>query len=224
MLPLRTMHTGCACEAEDHSDQLGTVGTHPARSVAIAPRCGQIHIFIMGTDHPTGVSVTRGVWNNYTLQVTFINDTVSGFYNGAPVLQGAPFSSTGTTLGLYAFDAQGGSPLGGTDSIYFDNLSVTASASNGATLVSLAVTPGNSTMQAGTTLQLAATGTYGDGSAQNLTNAVSWRSSNTAIATINSSGLVTGVIAGSSTITATSGTVTGTTGLTSVARPRDPQP
>src|ERR1035438_1768657 len=111
--------TGCACEAEDHSDQLGTVGTHPARSVAIAPRCGQIHIFIMGTDHPTGVSATRGVWNNYTLQVTFINDTVSGFYNGAPVLQGAPFSSTGTTLGLYAFDAQGGSPLGGTDSIYF---------------------------------------------------------------------------------------------------------
>src|ERR1035438_3599000 len=115
-------------------------------------------------------------------------------------------------------------PLGGTDSIYFDNLSVTASASNGATLVSLAVTPGNSTMQAGTTLQLAATGTYGDGSAQNLPVAVRWTSCNPAIDTMNSSGLVTGVIAGSSTITATSGTVTGTTGLTSVARPRDPQP
>ena len=79
---------------------MGTVGTHPARSVAIDPRCGQIHIFIMGTDHPAGVSITRGVWNNYKLQVHLINDTVSGFYNGAPVLQDAPFSSTCTTLGL----------------------------------------------------------------------------------------------------------------------------
>jgi hypothetical protein len=87
---------------------------------------GQIHIFVMGTDHPTGVSITRGVWNRYELDVNFFDDTVSAFYDGAPVLQGASFSSTGTTLGLLAFFAQRGNP--GTDSGYFDNLSVTAAA------------------------------------------------------------------------------------------------
>ena len=175
---------------------------------------GQIHIFIMGTDYPTGVSITRGVWNNYKLQVNFINDTVSAFYNGAPVLQGVPFSSTGTSLGFYAFYAQGASSLVGTDSGYYDNLSVTASAIPSATLVSIAVTPTGPTIPLGTTLQLTAKGAYGDGSNQNLTSAVSWSSSNTAVATINTSGSVTGVSAGTCTITATSGSVTGTSGLT----------
>jgi uncharacterized protein (TIGR03437 family) len=175
---------------------------------------GQIHIFVTGTDHPTGVSIARGVWSHYELDVNFSNGTVSALYNGASILQGASFSSPGTTLDAYAFYAQGASPLIGTDSGYFDNLSVTASASSSASLVSIAITPANSTIQPRTTLQLAATGTYGDGSTQNVTNAVSWSSSNTAIATVNSSGLVTGVSAGSSTITATSGLVTGTTGLT----------
>ena len=178
---------------------------------------GQIHIFVTGTDHPTGVSITRGVWSHYELDVNFSNDTVSALYNGVSILQGASFSSTGTTLDAYAFYAQGASPLVGTDSGYFDNLSVTASASSSANLVSIAVTPTGPTIPLGTTLQLTATGTYGDGSTQNLTGAVNWSSSNTAIATISASGLVTGVSAGSSTITATSGLVTGTTGLTVVS-------
>jgi hypothetical protein len=99
---------------------------------------GQIHIFIMGTDHPTGVSITRGVWNNYKLEVNFFNDTVSAFYNGATVLQGASFSSTGTTLGFYAFYAQGAFP--GTDSGYFDNLSVTVSPATPAQMVAVLIT------------------------------------------------------------------------------------
>jgi hypothetical protein len=175
---------------------------------------GQIHIFIMGTDNPTGVSIARGAWNRYELDVNFASDTVSAFYNSAPVLQGAAFSSNGTTLAGYQFYAQGASPLVGTDSGYFDNLSVTASAAPTATLMSIAVTPAGSTIALGATLQFTAAGTYSDGSTQNLTSAVSWSSSNTAVATVNASGLVTGVSAGSSTIGAASGSVTGTTGLT----------
>ncbi|MGD0200492.1 MAG: PEP-CTERM sorting domain-containing protein [Bryobacteraceae bacterium] len=95
---------------------------------------GQIHIFTMGTDHPTGVSITRGVWNQYELEVSFLNDTVSAFYDGAPVLQGASFSSTGTTLGLVAFYSQAGAT---TDQGFFDNLSITASVPEPATFVSL---------------------------------------------------------------------------------------
>ncbi len=82
---------------------------------------GQMHVFVEGTDHPTGVDITRGVWNQYMLQVNFINDTVSAFYNGAPVLSGAAFSPTGTTLDFVAFYSQTGAT---SDEAFFDNLSV----------------------------------------------------------------------------------------------------
>jgi len=100
-LPLRTTpHRLALARPKTIATSWGTVGTHPARSVAIAPRCGQIHIFIMGTDHLQEYPSRAACGITYTLQVTFINDTVSGFYNGAPVLSRCPFSSTGTTLGL----------------------------------------------------------------------------------------------------------------------------
>lgn len=54
---------------------------------------GQMHISCMRTDHPTGVSITRGVWNHCELDVNLFNNTVSAFYNGAPVLPTATKSS-----------------------------------------------------------------------------------------------------------------------------------
>ena len=84
---------------------------------------GQMHVYTTGTDHPTGVSITRGVWNHYQMDVNFQNETVTAFYNGVPIVQGAPFSSTGTTFGSLAFYCQG-TPA--TDLAYFDNLSMTA--------------------------------------------------------------------------------------------------
>lgn len=83
-----------------------------------------------------------------------------------------------------------------------------------ATLVSLSVTPLNSSIVKGTTQQFTATGTYSDGSQQNLTTAVTWSSSNTAAATISSSGLATGVATGNTTIQASSGSINASTVLT----------
>jgi hypothetical protein len=80
-------------------------------------------------------------------------------------------------------------------------------------LTSIAVTPANPTIQAGATQQFTATGTYSDNSTLNLTSQVTWASSTTAVATINSAGLATGVSTGSSTISATQGGVTGNTTL-----------
>jgi hypothetical protein len=81
-------------------------------------------------------------------------------------------------------------------------------------LVSIAVTPANPSIAKGATQQFTATGTYSDGSTQNLTNSVSWTSSNTSLSTISNTGLASGVGPGSSTIQATSGSVTGSTTLT----------
>jgi uncharacterized protein YjdB len=83
-----------------------------------------------------------------------------------------------------------------------------------AALVSIAVTPSNTSVARGTKQQFAATGTYTDGSTQDLTGSVLWSSSDTGIATIDSSGEATGVGGGSATITAASGSITGSTVLT----------
>lgn len=80
------------------------------------------------------------------------------------------------------------------------------------TLNSIAVGP-QAAIQQGKTVQMTAVGTYDDGSTKTLTN-VFWSSSATGIATISTSGLVTGVTPGQTTITGSSGTVSGTNTVT----------
>ena len=82
------------------------------------------------------------------------------------------------------------------------------------TLTSIAVTPANPTNLAGATQQFTATGTYSDGSTQNLSNRVTWASSKTAVATINTNGLATAISAGTTTISAALSGMTGSTTLT----------
>src|SRR5690348_7018204 len=81
-----------------------------------------------------------------------------------------------------------------------------------ATLVSVAVTPTNQTVSAGSTLQFKANGTFSDGSTQDITDSVTWTASyafNLPAVTITSTGLATGLGDGTSTITATLGAVRG---------------
>jgi uncharacterized protein YjdB len=81
------------------------------------------------------------------------------------------------------------------------------SSSNNSTLTSIAVTPATASIAVGATQQYVATGTYSDGSMKTLTTET-WNSSTTATATISTSGLATGLALGTTTITATCGTVT----------------
>jgi len=80
------------------------------------------------------------------------------------------------------------------------------------TLTSITVGPSATINQNGT-VQMSAVGTYNDGSTQSLSN-VFWSSSDNTIATISTSGLVTGISPGSATITGASGTVSGTATVT----------
>ncbi len=85
------------------------------------------------------------------------------------------------------------------------------------TLVSITVAPPTIPVAAGYTQQYTATGTYSDGSTQNLTSTATWASSNIVSATITTGGLVSALKVGTSTISATSGTVVGSTTLTVTA-------
>jgi len=61
--------------------------------------------------------------------------------------------------------------------------------------------------------QLIATGTFSDGTFQNLTQSVTWSSSGSAIANVGPSGNVVAKALGTATINATTGSVTGSAGL-----------
>jgi len=88
---------------------------------------------------------------------------------------------------------------------------------SGATLQSIAVTPAQPQIASAASEQFAATGTYSDGSHQDLTTQVTWASSQTAVATIASGGKATAIAAGTTTITATSGSTQGHATLTVTA-------
>ena len=87
-------------------------------------------------------------------------------------------------------------------------LTVTAPA-----LTAIAVTGSLPSIAVGQSESFSATGTYTDGSTQNLTTQVSWTSSSVAIGTINPGGVATAVSSGSTSITATLGGVSGAANL-----------
>ena len=89
-----------------------------------------------------------------------------------------------------------------------------AQAVTGVTLKSIAVSPTPSKLFEGATVQLSASGSYKDGTTQDLTQSVAWTSSNTAVAAVSAAGLVTAIGKGSATITATDGTVKGKASIT----------
>jgi len=80
-------------------------------------------------------------------------------------------------------------------------------------LASISVTPGSASISVGNTQQFTATGTYSDGTTLDITSAVTWTSSATGIATIDTKGLSTGVATGSSAIMAVQGGVSGSATL-----------
>jgi uncharacterized protein YjdB len=81
------------------------------------------------------------------------------------------------------------------------------------TLQSIQISPSPASISLGQTQQFTATGHYSDGSTKNITDSVTWASSNTGVATISGSGLATSHSAGSATITAVLGTVSGSATL-----------
>jgi uncharacterized protein YjdB len=85
--------------------------------------------------------------------------------------------------------------------------------------VSISVAPTSQSVAVGQNAQFTALGVYGHGSnhpstTQDITNSATWTSSVPGVATINSSGVATGVAAGTTTITATLNGFTGVTSAT----------
>ena len=81
------------------------------------------------------------------------------------------------------------------------------------TITALQVAPTSASVQPGVTQQYTATATYGNNTTADVTSQVTWSTSPTSIAMINSTGLLTAVALGTATVKAQSGSVIGSTSV-----------
>jgi RHS repeat-associated protein len=94
----------------------------------------------------------------------------------------------------------------------------------GLTLVSITVSPTNPAILTTDTQAFTAVGTFGDGSTQNLTDQVTWESTDTGVATITSTGVATGIAQGTTTIRASKDGIVGNATLAVRQRIADATP
>jgi trimeric autotransporter adhesin len=162
---------------------------------------------------PVSASIPLGTVQQFTATGTFSDNTTQDI-TGTVVWSASPTSvasitvsglATGKDLGTFTVTATSGS--------INNTVSATVKATD---LSSIAVLPANSTIAQNTTAQFTATGTFTDGSTHNLTDLVTWTSSNTTAVSISSIGVAMGKTPTSSpvTITAALGSISGTTTLT----------
>src|SRR5439155_25471968 len=76
-------------------------------------------------------------------------------------------------------------------------------------LSAISISPGSASINKGSQQQFTAMGTFTGGVSSNITNVVTWTSSNTVAATISSTGLASGLSPGTTTIQASSGSISG---------------
>jgi uncharacterized protein YjdB len=118
------------------------------------------------------------------------------------------------STGLVTAKAQGSATISAAAGSVSGTATVTVTA---AALQSIAISPANPSQPAGSAQQFTATGTYSDGSTQDISSSVTWSSSNATVATINSSGLATTKQTGTSTIAAAMNSLGAQTTLTVTA-------
>jgi plastocyanin len=155
------------------------------------------------------------VWDNGVHSTTSVAGSIESWDSG---IRSAPatFDHTFTHVGTFVYFCQvhGADAGNGTAT----GMSGTITVLPTTTLSSIAVSPQNPSIAAGTTEQFTAMGTFSDGSTQDLTSQVTWSSSNPNVATVANTagqqGLASSIGPGTSSIAAALGTVSGSTILT----------
>jgi len=154
---------------------------------------GQSPVALVSADFQNAGTLDLAVLNQTDNSITILlnqgTNATSQFAqaSGSPIILGTPSNSSNSQATVSA-------PA---------TLTVTS-----ATLNSIAVTPATPSIAKGATQQFAATGTFSDGSTQDLTGRVTWSSSASTVASIGAtSGLATGLLAGTTQISASLGSI-----------------
>jgi len=195
--------TGVAAGSTTITASLGTIIGSTSLTVT-APTISSIVVT------PDGLTLGIGIGEQYTATAIYSDGSTQDLVSGVTWTSSAPGVASLNSSGLATTVGAGSATITAKLGSLTDTTQLTVVAAN---LVSISVTPTPSSIALGTAQQFSAVGSFNDGSTQLLTS-VTWSSSSSSVATINSSGLATAVGTGTATITATSGSVTGTAALT----------
>src|SRR6266571_2931051 len=129
---------------------------------------------------PANPSIAKGATKQFNATGTYSDGSTLDVTSSATWISSNTGVATITAGGLATGVAKGTSQISASSAGATGSTTLTVGA---AVLVSIAVTPANQSVKVGTMVQYVATGTYTDGSAQNLTTSVTWTSSNSGVAT-----------------------------------------
>ncbi len=210
---------------------LTTLGTYSAELMCSAAAGNSIMSFTQATINvialasinvtPPAPQVAAGGTTQLTATGTYTDGSTQNLTATATWVSSAP-SVAAVSAGLVSCSAS--AAVGGSATISATGATATGTTSGSTTvtclapvLTSITIAPTQLTLPTGGTAQLAATGNFSSGPAQPL-NSVQWSSSVSSVATVSAAGLVTcnagATMTGSSTITAASGSISASIGVT----------
>jgi len=160
---------------------------------------------------PETASIPKGLTQQYMATGTYSDASTADITSSVTWESSATAVATIDSVGLATGVGEGGTEITATLGLIRDTAALTVTAP---ILQSITVMPDTAMIEVDANQQYTATGTYSDASTADITSSVTWESSATAVATIDSVGLATGVGGGSTGITATLGSISDTAALT----------
>ena len=212
---------------------LTKLGTYSAQLMCSAAAGNSITSFTQATVNvialasiavtPPAPQVAAGGTTQLTATGTYTDGSTRNLTPTATWISSAPSVAAVSSAGLVSCSA--GATSSGSAMISATGATATGTTTGSTTVTCLApllqsitIAPTQLTLPTGGTAQLTATGNFSSGPAQPLTNTVQWSSSVSSVATVSTMGLVTctagATMNGSATITATSGSISASIGVT----------
>ncbi len=198
-----TVH-GLAAGATTVAVHLDTLTASAAITVGAAP------IVSIGVT-PANPSLAQGTMAPLIATATFADSSTQNITATATWASANPTIAAVAADGMVRAVGLGSTMISATKGGVTGSTAVTVT---DATLTMIAVTPTNPSVPRGRTVQLTATGTFTNGTTQNLTAMVTWSSADAAKVSVNAAGLATGAGVGTIAVTATLGAVSGATAVT----------
>lgn len=165
---------------------------------------------------PQNASLAVGLGQQFTATATYSDQSTQDVTTAASWSSLSPAVATVGVWGAATAKAAGNTMITATYGNANGSSAVTV---NAAELVNISITPTNGYLPQGNSEQLTATGTYSDGSTQDVTAAVTWGSSDASIVSVSASGLATAAnTQGTAAITASENGLTFATGVTVTAQ------
>jgi uncharacterized protein YjdB len=146
---------------------------------------------------PTTITIAAGIAQQFTATATYNDGSTANVTSSVLWISSTPTVARINSTGLATGIATGSTTITASLSGFSGSAALTV-----ATVTALSVSPSTATIAVDAAQQLTATATYSNGSTGNVTSSATWISGTPTIAFVDSDGLAGGILAGSSTITA----------------------